>query len=176
MCAQPLRDSESPGPALAVITGMFDPPTLGHLDVIGRSAELFPKVVVGVGNNPEKRPMLSLKERAALLQACVAELGNVEVRTYTGLTAEFLRQLKAKVVVRGVRNCSDFHYELVMAETNRSLLPGLETVLLPAAPQFRHLSSALVRQIAPHVDLNTLAQFVPEPVARALAGKLRKGS
>jgi len=161
---------------VAVITGTFDPPTLGHLDVIRRAATLFPKLVVGVGNNPEKRPMLSLDERAELVRACVTELSNVQVRTFAGLTVEFLRQVKAKTVVRGVRSAADFDYELAMAETNRRLLPGLETVLLPAADRYRHVSSALVRQIAPHVDAATLQQFVPEPVARFLAGKFRKSS
>src|SRR5436190_11840645 len=114
----------------AVYTGMFDPVHLGHLDIITRSAKLFPRLVIGVGANPEKQPFFTIDERVQILQDLLQGNGNIEVRAFEGLAVHFVRQVGAGVMVRGLRTVSDMEYEFSMSLTNQTLDPGLQTVFL----------------------------------------------
>jgi pantetheine-phosphate adenylyltransferase len=135
-------------PRIAVFAGSFDPLTNGHLDLIDRSAQLADTVIVGVLRNPGKQPMFSLDDRIAMLREVLGLRPGVRVEAFQGLLVDFARLHDATIVIRGVRGASDFDYERQMAQTNRHLSPGLETVLLAPSPAVGHISATLVRQIA----------------------------
>jgi pantetheine-phosphate adenylyltransferase len=160
----------------AVYTGSFDPITLGHLDVIGRAARIFDRLVVGVGVNPDKQPMFSPEERVRLVRASVADLPNVEVDSYSGLSVAFVRECGAQVLLRGVRSLTDIDAEFTMTLANRKLDPAVETVFLMADAAYSHISSSLLKQITPLADDAALARFVPPPVVAALRRKLGRGT
>jgi pantetheine-phosphate adenylyltransferase len=173
----PLNEQPPPGrPAApppngrqaAVYTGSFDPVTLGHLDVIERAARIFPRVVVGVGINPDKHPTFTLEERVELVRASVAHLPTVEVASFEGLAVGFVRTCGASVLLRGVRSLTDMEAEFTMSLANRKLDPGVETVFLMTDAQYSHVSSSLLKQITPLADDRALAQFVPRPVIQFL--------
>lgn len=128
--------------------GSFDPPTLGHMDLIRRAAAVFDEVVVGVLHNPDKRGAFSAEERVEMLEKCCAGMRNVRVVAFGGLTAELARQLKIRVLVRGVRGVADLENETAQARINGRLNPGLETVFFPADPEKTEISSSFVRQLA----------------------------
>ncbi len=157
-----------PEAPVALVAGSFDPITNGHLDIVVRARALTSRVVVAVLVNPGKTPLLSLDDRLATVRAAVAALPGVDVVAFEGLLVDVARAHGATVVVRGVRSVSDYEHEWPMARMNAALLPGLETVLLPAAPEWAHVSSTLVRQI--HALGGSIAPFVPEPVWRRLRG------
>ena len=131
----------------AVCPGSFDPPTLGHLDIVERAAALFDEVVVAVGVNAAKHRLFSPDERIAMLQQVCGDLGNVRVEGFTGLLTEYCRQQEAQAVVKGLRAGADFDYELQMAQMNFHLT-GVETVFLPTSPQHTFVSSSLVKEVA----------------------------
>jgi len=132
---------------LAVFPGTFDPITNGHLDVIQRGAKLFDELVVAVGDNPEKSSMLNQQERAAIVREVVAPLPNVRVETFTGLTVDFVRRIRAEAILRGIRNTSDLQFEFQVALTNR-VVAGVETVFIMTRSEYAFTSSSLIRQIA----------------------------
>jgi pantetheine-phosphate adenylyltransferase len=134
---------------LAVVPGSFDPITLGHCDVIRRAAGLFDRIVVAVGVNPAKRPLLPTAQRLALARESVKDLAAVEVAEAPGLLAEFCRQVGAVAIVKGLRAAHDLGHEEPMALVNRELT-GIETVFLMAAPKWGHISSSLVKEVARH--------------------------
>lgn len=161
----------------AVYVGSFDPPTLGHLDIIRRGASLFDRLTVGIGINPDKQPLFSPEERVALVSEMVADLPNVEIRCFEGLTVTFARDVEAAVLLRGVRTVSDIELEFTMALTNHSLAPDLETVFLMASEKYSHISSTLIKQIARMGnDLadSRLQRFVPECVVEPLLDRYRR--
>jgi pantetheine-phosphate adenylyltransferase len=162
-----------PNSRIAVYTGSFDPPTLGHLNVIERSARLVDKLIVGIGINIEKAALFSPEERVALVTQSTAQIGNVEVRAFSGLAVQFVRQCGARVMIRGVRPLTDLAGEFTMMMANRHLDPGIETVFLMADEEFAHVSSSLLKQIAPLADDNMLARFVPRAVIPALRAKIQ---
>ena len=132
----------------AICSGSFDPITLGHLDVIRRAAACFDRVVVCVSPNAEKRnQMFTPEQKLRLVCAAVAELPNVEVELWPGLLADFAWDHGATVIVRGVRNATDFDVEYQMALINRGIYPWLETMLLPAGQEYQHFSSSMVREM-----------------------------
>ncbi len=133
-----------------VCPGSYDPVTLGHLDVIRRAGGLFDEVVVAVLTNPNKRPAFDLDERLAMLGEATADLPNTVVTAVpNGLLVDFCIEVGAGSVVKGLRSGTDFAYELPMALMNRHLT-GLETVFLPGAPEFEHVSSSLIKEVASH--------------------------
>ncbi|MBY0526497.1 MAG: pantetheine-phosphate adenylyltransferase [Gemmataceae bacterium] len=156
----------------AVYTGVFDPIHLGHIDVIRRGSRLYDRLVVGVGINPEKTPFFTLEERASLVRQVVADLSNVEVRPFTGLSVGFVREVGARVMIRGLRTLSDMEAEFTMSLTNLSLDPEIETVFLMAKEHFSHVSSTLIRQIGSFGG--DLGKFVPEAVKVALEDRVRQ--
>ena len=162
-----------PQSRIAIFPGSFDPPTLGHLDIIQRAAAMFDTLVVGLLDNPSKHPMLSTVDRVALLRKVAAPFGNVTVESYHGLLVDFARSRQASVIVRGIRGGADLDYERQMADTNRHMHPGLDTVLLTPSPAVAHISSTLVRQIA---NLGgSVRGLVPEAVEAALTARAHAG-
>jgi pantetheine-phosphate adenylyltransferase len=154
---------------IAVYPGSFDPITNGHLDVIERAARLFNRVIVAVSRNPEKAHTFSFADRLAMIKRSVAHLKNVTVDSFDGLLVDYVRQKKARSIVRGLRAVSDFDYEFQMALTNRKMAPGIETVFLMTDYKYSYLSSSFVKQIAGLGG--DVSGFVPPPVAR----RLKKG-
>jgi pantetheine-phosphate adenylyltransferase len=132
----------------AIYPGSFDPVTNGHLDVIGRAAQIFDRLVVAVLRNIGKEPLFSVQERVEMLQDVTRKWPNVEVEVFHGLLMDYARQKDAHVVLRGIRAISDYEYELQMALMNRKLEPSIETVFMLPAEAYSYLSSRLVREIA----------------------------
>ena len=157
---------DSPSRQIAVYTGVFDPIHLGHLDVIRRGSRIFDRLMVGVGINPEKTSFFTVEERVQLVQRVVAEYANVEVQPFHGLAVRFVREVGARVMLRGLRTLSDMEYEFSMSLTNRALDPEIETVFLMAKEEYSHISSTLIRQIA--TFQGELTKFVPAEIKTAL--------
>jgi pantetheine-phosphate adenylyltransferase len=156
----------------AVYTGSFDPITLGHLNVIVRSSRLVDELIVGIGLNIDKQALFSADERAELVERVTKPLGNVQVRQFAGLAVQFVRDVEARVIIRGVRSLSDMDTEFTMTLANRKLDPGIETVFLMADEEFSHVSSSLIKQITPLADDEHLARFVPREIIPDLRAKL----
>jgi pantetheine-phosphate adenylyltransferase len=159
-------------PRIAVYTGSFDPVHLGHLDVIHRGSRLYERLVIGVGINPEKEPLFAPEERVELLRRVAAPFGNVEVQSFRGLTVHFVRQVGARVMLRGLRTLSDMEYEFDMSLTNQNLDPEIETVFLMAQVEHSHFSGSLIRQIGSFGG--DLAMFLPPEVQEATRARLRE--
>ena len=158
----------------AVYGGSFDPLTLGHQDVIQRGARIFEKLTVGIGINPDKKPLFSPEERLELIREVVRDLPNVSVCSFTGLTVEFIRQQNAAIMLRGVRTLSDIEAEFTMTLANHTLEPEIETVFLMASERYTHISSSLIKQIAQmgkSSAADKLEQFVPHPIIAPLIAK-----
>lgn len=132
----------------AVYPGTFDPITNGHHDLVRRAATIFDRVVVAIAANPNKAPMFSLETRVDLARRVLADLPNVEVTGYTGLTVEFARKNQLNVIMRGLRAVSDFEFEFQLANMSRHLSRDVETVFMTPQEQFTFISSTLVREIA----------------------------
>ena len=154
----------------AVYPGSFDPVTNGHLDVISRGAELFDKVIVGVLHNSTKSPLFSVEERVRILNEAIKDLPNVEIVAFSGLSVDFARQCKAKVIIRGLRAITDFEYEIQMSQTNHKLEPEVETMFLTTNLKYSYLSSTIVREVAAFGG--DISQFVPETVAKSIKEKM----
>ncbi len=153
---------------VAVFPGSFDPMTNAHLDVARRAASLFDRLVIGVLNNPKKRPLFDIEQRVAMIRDSVAEFSaNVEVQAFDGLTVAFARTNGAGFIVRGLRAVSDFEAELQMAHTNRKLEPAVDTAFLMSALEFGYLSSTLAKEVAQFGG--DVSNMVPSPVAAALS-------
>lgn len=153
-------------PVTAAYSGTFDPITYGHYDIIQRAAAMFPRLIVAVGSNVAKNPKFNLDERVALIREVVRSLPNVEVKGFSGLVVDFARENGITVLVRGVRTVGDVDYEKQMAVMNRDLYPQLDTVMLAPSPQYAHLSSSLVRELA---GLGApVEKLVPGPVMAVL--------
>jgi pantetheine-phosphate adenylyltransferase len=148
----------------AIYPGTYDPVTNGHVDVIGRAAGIFDRVVVGVVGNPQhKQPMFTLDERVAFLKEALAEYDNVEVDRFSELVVDFARKWDAKVIVKGLRVISDFEWEFQMNQLNRQLAPDIETVYVMASPQVSFVSSSGVKEIASFGG--DVSELVPAAVA-----------
>lgn len=157
---------------IAVYPGSFDPITLGHLDVIERSSKLFDRFIIGVGINIEKQPLFKAAERVELIQATTAHLANVEIREFRGLAVAFVKQCGANVMIRGVRPITDIPAELTMMMANRRLAPEVETLFMLADGELAHVSSALIKQIAPVASDEELSRFLSREVVAAVRAKI----
>ena len=156
---------------LALYPGTFDPFTYGHLDVLERALALFERVEVTVGVNASKETLFSTEERIALIEACTDEFPNVQVAAHAGLIVDRAEEVGAQVLVRGLRQVSDFDYEFRMAFANRKLAPDLETIFLMTSEAHAFVSASIVRDVH-HWD-GDVSKFVPPPVVDALAQKQR---
>lgn len=160
-----------PNPRIAVYTGSFDPITLGHQNIIERASNLVDQLIVGIGVNIDKQPLFSPEERVELVRGAIPHLPNVRIETYDGLTVKFVRQVGARVMLRGIRSLTDIESEFTMTLANRKLDDGIETVFLMADDQFSHISSSLLKQITPLAGDEELARFVPRSVIPGLRSK-----
>jgi pantetheine-phosphate adenylyltransferase len=151
----------------AVCPGSFDPPTLGHLDIVGRVAGLFDRVTVAVLVNPAKHGLFSVDERQDLLRAAVRPWTNVDVDSFHGLLVDYCAAHGIDAIVKGLRAVSDFDYELQMAQMNKGLT-GVDTLFMPTSPEFSFLSSSLVKQVATYGG-DVSAHLSPEVNAALLA-------
>ena len=165
-----------PDSRTAIFTGTFDPITLGHLDVIERGRLLFERLVVAIGVNPNKQLLFPIEDRVALAERVVEGFDNVEVRSFEGLTVDFVRQVGARVILRGLRTLSDMEYEFSMTLTNHRLDPGIETVFLMADGEYSHVSSSLIKQVARYGGPEALARFVPEILVGPILDRVRASS
>ena len=151
----------------ALYPGSFDPLTLGHLDLIERSARLFDGVVVGVLQNPNKTAAFPLAQRLAQIRGATTHLTGVEVGSFDGLTVDYARACGAAVILRGLRALSDFEFELQIAHTNKSLASQVETLFLATAVNYSFLSSSVVKEVARFGG--NVRHLVPPAVADDLA-------
>ena len=152
-----------------IYPGTFDPITNGHLDIIERSAVIFPRVLVAVANSPSKKPLFSLDERVELVRQSVAHLSNVEVFGFSDLLANVIKLHNISAIIRGVRTTTDFEYELQLAALNRLLTKGVDSLFFPPAEKWAFVSSTIVREIYLHGG--DVAELVPVPVFNALKAR-----
>jgi pantetheine-phosphate adenylyltransferase len=164
----------TPNGGTAICPGSYDPVTNGHLDIIGRTARVFDRVVVGiVGNAPRKAEhMFSAEERKGFLVEATADLPNVEVEIFRNLLVEFAREHGATAIIKGLRAISDFEYEFEMNQLNRKLAPEIESMYVIASPEYSFLSSTGVKEMATFGG--SVADLVPGSVAKALDERARK--
>jgi pantetheine-phosphate adenylyltransferase len=157
-----------PAKGTAVCPGSYDPVTLGHLDIIGRVAQVFDQVIVGVVNQPVRKQttVFSAEERVSFIQAEVSKLPNVQVKTFDTLLVEFAREHGANAIVKGLRAISDFEYEFEMNQLNRKMAPEIESIYLMASPQYSFLSSSGVKELA--MFGGDIEGLVPSAVAKRL--------
>ena len=153
----------------AIYPGSFDPVTFGHLDVIRRASELFDEVIVGVLHNSQKSPLFSVEERVNILKEVTADIPNVKIETFSGLSVNFARNCDAKVIIRGLRAITDFEYELQMAQTNRVLAKDVDTMFLTTSLEYAYLSSTTVKEAA-YFGAD-ISKFVPEYVVEKVREK-----
>jgi len=151
---------------IAVYPGTFDPITYGHTDLVSRAARVFPKVIIAIAESPHKTPMFDLNERIDMARKDMAKWKNVEVVGFSNLLVEFVQQIGASVIIRGLRAVSDFEYEFQLASMNRHLAPDVETMFLTPDEDYGFISSTLVKEVA-RLD-GDVSSFVSENVQRAM--------
>ncbi len=161
-------------PRVAVCPGSYDPVTNGHLDVIGRAAKVFDKVVVGVVNQPVRKAktLFTAEERRQFLEDATADLENVQIEVFSNLLVEFAKEQGASAMVKGLRAISDFEYEFEMNQLNRKLAPDIESMYIFASANYSFLSSTGVKEMATFGG--DVGDLVPAPVAKALAERLAR--
>jgi pantetheine-phosphate adenylyltransferase len=152
---------------ICLFPGTFDPVTLGHVDIINRSVNLFDKIVVGIGMNALKAPMFSAEQRVQWIREIYKDQPKVEAAMYDGLTVNFCRSIGARFILRGIRYVSDFEYEKTIADANRTLDTNIETVFLTGEPKYTSVASTIVRDIIRNGG--DASHFLPEVVAMALS-------
>lgn len=156
----------------AIYPGSFDPVTLGHLDIIRRSADKVDELIIGVLNNHTKNPLFSVEERVEMLTELVRDYPNVTVEAFSGLSVEFVKRKNANVIIRGLRAISDFDYELQMAQTNRKLYPAADTMFLTTSLEYAYLSSTTVKEVA-YFD-GDITGFVPDAIIDRVYTRVRE--
>lgn len=159
--------------ARALIPGSFDPVTNGHLDIIGRAAGIYDKILVSVVRNYSKTPLFTIEERMELLRKACAQWNNVEIGSFEGLLVQYASEQNVKVIVKGLRAVSDFEYEFQMAQLNRHLTSKVETVFMMTGTEYAYLSSSIVKEIARLGG--SVKGLVPEDVETQLRQKVQPG-
>jgi pantetheine-phosphate adenylyltransferase len=162
------------GGGTAICPGSYDPVTYGHLDIIGRAASVFDRLIVGVVNQPvrKQKTVFTAEERVAFIESEIAELPNVQVKTFDTLLVDFAREHGAKAIVKGLRAISDFEYEFEMDQLNRKMAPDIESIYMMSAPQFSFLRSSGVKELA--MFGGDISGLVPERVAARLQEELKR--
>lgn len=155
--------------AIAVFPGTFDPLTLGHLDIIKRASKIFDKLIIAVAKSPSKHTMFDLDTRVKLANEAVANLCNAQAVGFEGMLIDFLKQINANILVRGVRTINDFDYESQLVGMYRMCMPELEIVMLPTNASTSFISSTLVREVIIHKG--DVSKFVPQNIANFIANK-----
>jgi pantetheine-phosphate adenylyltransferase len=155
---------------MVIYPGTFDPITLGHEDLVRRAARLFDRVLVGIAGSQSKRPIFTLEERVDMAKTVLAVYPNVEVVGFSGLLMKFIREQKARVILRGLRAVSDFEFEFQMAGMNRYMHPDVETLFLTPSEQFMFISASIVREIGSLGG--DVSQFVQPLIAQRLREKM----
>ena len=143
----------------AIYPGSFDPLTLGHLDMIERSAKIVDELVIGVLNNSAKNSLFSLDERVSMIKEMTESMPNVTVASFDGLLVDYMKEINATIIVRGLRAVTDFEYELQIAQTNHVENPEVETIFLTTSLQYSYLSSTIVKEFASYGG--DISKFVP---------------
>lgn len=156
----------------AIYPGSFDPITMGHLDIIERSSQIFDQVIVAVCINPDKNPLFSMQERVELIRQACRHLPKVQVDCFAGLLIDFVNSQQANVIVRGLRAVSDFESEFQMSLMNKRLNQSVETVFLTSQTDYAFLSSSLVKEVASFGG--NVEHFLPPVVAKALKDKYNR--
>jgi pantetheine-phosphate adenylyltransferase len=151
---------------ICLFPGTFDPITYGHIDIIDRSLSLFDKLVIGIGINANKQPMFSAEQRTAWIKSIYCNEPKVDCMVYDGLTVDCCKRIGATYILRGIRYVSDFEYEKAIADMNRSLDGGIETVFLTCLPKYTSVASTLVRDVIRNGG--DVAQFVPDAVLKSI--------
>ncbi len=157
----------------AVCPGSFDPPTNGHLDIVGRASALFDEVVVAVGINKSKNRMFTVEERISMLEEIVKPFGNVRVASFSGLLVDYCRTHDIRAIVKGLRAVTDFDYELQMAQMNKQL-SGVDTLFMSTNPEWSFVASSLVKEIATFGG--DVAHLLPESVHHRLLERIAERS
>ena len=158
----------------AIYPGTFDPVTLGHLDVIERGMKLFDEVIVGVTTNPNKKTLFTIDERIGLIKKSLGKKKGVKVKAFDSLLVDFAKKEKCKVIMKGLRELSDFTREFQHAIVNRKLRPEMETIMIMTNPKYFYVNSSIVKEVA---ELKgPVEKFVPKHVEKALKEKLKKKS
>jgi pantetheine-phosphate adenylyltransferase len=134
--------------SISIYPGSFDPVTLGHIDIIKRAAKMTDVLIVGVLKNSAKRGLFTIEEREDMLRQVTKDIPNIEIKSFDGLLVDFAKENNANTIVRGLRAITDFDYELQMAQTNRALYEGADTIFIPTSIEYSFLSSTTVREIA----------------------------
>ena len=156
----------------AVYPGTFDPVTLGHIDLMRRGAGLFDEVIIAVAENPQKNPLFNLEERTRFVKMSTKQIPNIVVKPLRGLLVDFVREVEAKVILKGLRAVSDFELELQLASTNRLLAPDIESVFMTPAEKFSFISSTIVKEVS-HLG-GAVDKMAPPVVVEALAERYAK--
>ncbi len=156
----------------AIYPGSFDPVTYGHIDIIERAAGIFDELIVAVLGNSAKRPLFSIDERVNILREVLGNIPNVKVESYEGLLVDFAMESNAGVIVRGLRAVTDFEYELQMAQTNKVLNSGVDTLFLTTSLEYAYLSSSTVKEVASYGG--DIDKFVPPLVKKLTYEKFGK--
>ena len=154
---------------IAVYPGSFDPVTLGHLDIMKRASKTVDELVVGVLVNQAKIALFSVEERVKMLKIITKDLPNVRIESFQGLSVDFAKAQGAGFIVRGLRAITDFDFELQMAQTNRIMAPGIDTIFFATNLEYAYLSSTTVKEVASYGG--DITKFVPEYVAKAVRAK-----
>lgn len=154
---------------ICLFPGTFDPLTLGHVNIIDRSLNLFDKVFIGIGKNANKIPLFTEEDRLAWIKEIYADEPKVDAIVYEGLTAECCNRIGAKFILRGIRYVSDFEYEKAIADMNRSLDKSVETIFLTCLPEYTSVASTLVRDVIRNGG--DVSQFVPKVVLQSILSK-----
>src|SRR3954454_771381 len=161
-------------PKICLFYGSFDPVTLGHIDIIDRSLDLFDKVIIGIGKNTSKVPMYSEEKRLEWLKEIYKNEPKVDALVYEGLTADCCKRIGAKFILRGIRYVNDFEYEKAIADMNRSLDPTIETIFLTCLPKYTSIASTLVRDVIRNGG--DVSQFLPDVVLKHLKNRHYKST
>lgn len=144
----------------AVYPGSFDPVTFGHIDILTRASQITDELVIGVLHNKAKNPLFSLEERVSMIKEMTKDMPNVTVASFDGLLVEFMNEIGATLIVRGLRAVTDFEYELQIAQANHIQNSSVETIFLTADPKYSYLSSTMVKEFASYGG--NISNFVPE--------------